>query len=63
MNSDIHNLLDHVTDVAAIVALTLIALQRQEIPIEIITAIATIALGTRYAKSKAGLYSNRNQNT
>lgn len=57
MNLTVHTILDNVTDVAAIVALTYISVQRGNIPIEIISAITSIALGARYVKNKANMYS------
>ena len=44
--------LDHVTDVAGIAALTVIVLQTGSVPVEVVGAITTIAIGQRYAKGK-----------
>jgi len=60
VHSRTHTVLDHATDVAAIIALTYISIERGEVPIEIVTAITSIALGARYAKQKAGVYQNDN---
>lgn len=58
MHSRTHTVLDHATDIAAIIALTYVTIERGEIPIEVVTAITSIALGARYTKQKAGVYQN-----
>jgi len=52
MGKHIETVLDHLTDVAGITALAIIALQTGSVPIEVVTAITSIALGQRYAKGK-----------
>lgn len=51
----VHEVLDHLTDATAIVALAwLSATSAEPLSAEIVGAIATIALGQRYAKHKWG---------
>jgi len=52
MGRRLDRLLDYSTDLAGIGALALIALRTEAIPIEVVTAITTIALGQSYAKAK-----------
>lgn len=52
MGRRLDRLLDYSTDLAGITALTCIALRTDTIPIEVVTAITTIALGQSYAKAK-----------
>ncbi|AGF91213.1 hypothetical protein HAPG_00027 [Halorubrum phage GNf2] len=52
MGTTLTTALDHLTDVAGITALTLIALQTGSVPVEVVGAITTIAIGQRYAKGK-----------
>lgn len=52
MERRLDRLLDYSTDLAGITALTLIALRTESVPIEVVTAITTIALGQSYAKAK-----------
>lgn len=53
MRGDAHHLLDHCTDVAGIVALTVLASKGTVEP-EIVASITSIAIGQRYAKAKWG---------
>ena len=51
----VHEVLDHLTDATAIVSLTWLSANSAEpLSAEIVGAIATIALGQRYAKHKWG---------
>jgi hypothetical protein len=58
MRKDLHHVLDHATDVVGIAALTYLANQAMvtgsALPIEVVTAITTVAVGQRYAKAKWG---------
>lgn len=51
----VHEVFDHLTDATAIVSLTWLSANSAEpLSAEIVGAIATIALGQRYAKHKWG---------
>lgn len=54
MRGDTHHLLDHLTDLAGIASLTALSLCGVDVPIEVITAVTSIAVGQRYAKAKWG---------
>jgi hypothetical protein len=54
MRGETHHVLDHLTDLAGISALAWLASCGSSLPIEVIGAITTIAVGQRYAKAKWG---------
>lgn len=61
MGRRLDRLLDYTTDVVGIIALTFIAVHTTEVPIEVVTAITSIAIGQSYAKSKwDGAYGSSN---
>lgn len=53
MGGVVHEVLDHVTDVSAIAALTYLSVNSAEpLTADLIAALTTIAIGQRYAKHK-----------